>query len=590
MPRPDRRSFGKPKDTKKAFKDLFLYLKPYVVAIVFAVIFSIIVTIITLAGPSFIEEITNLITKNITNIPLQKVAKLCIIILTLYALSAILNYAVGFIMSTVSNLFSKKLRKDISRKINVLPLSYLDHTTHGDMLSRITNDVDLISSNLSNSIITLLTSALLLIGSVVMMFIKSWLLAICVISLSLLGFVFIAIIMKKSQKYFVRQQSSLGQLNGHVEEIYTGHTIVKAYNAEEEAKEKFTSINNELYNSAWKSQFLSGLMMPIMALIGNIGYVIIAVLGAILCIENKIDIGVIASFTMYIGYFSRPLNQIAQITTQLQSTLAASERVFEVLNQNELENENYKTQKIENCKGKVVFDHVRFGYNKNTPIIKDFSAVVKPGQKVAIVGPTGAGKTTIVNLLMRFYEVDGGQILIDDIPTTNITRENLHDLFSMVLQDTWIFNGTVKDNVVYSKENVSADEVVEACKSVGLHHFIKTLPNGYDTMLSENTSISAGQKQLLTIARAMIQNSPMLILDEATSSVDTRLELAIQKAINKLTKNRTAFIIAHRLSTIKNADLILVMQNGDVVESGTHKELLEKGGFYAELYNSQFED
>lgn len=592
MRRPQRSVGAKPKNFKKSLKQLVVYLKPFYIPIIIAISFAIITTIVSVINPSIVKNIINLLSDNLEsgNIPVERILKLGIILLVVYILSALLDYAVGFIMTTVTNKISKNLRRDISRKINYLPLSYLDKTTHGDMLSRITNDVDLIAQTFNNSILNLVTSTLQLTGAVIMMFVSSYILAFCAIGSSFIGFVLVIIIMRTSQKHFIAQQRSLGELNGHIEEIYGGHIIVKAYNAENQAIDKFTKINKSLYNSAWKAQFISGTMMPIMNFVGNLGYVVVCVVGGVLTVNGTIDFGTIAQFMLYISLFSNPLNRLAQVATQLQSTLAASERVFEVLDAPELVSEKDKTLKIENCKGNVEFKHVKFGYDKDRVIIHDFSAKVKAGQKVAIVGPTGAGKTTLVNLLMRFYEVDDGEILIDGVSTKDITRENLHDLFSMVLQDTWIYNASVKDNVVYSKENVSDEEIKNACKAVGLHHFIKTLPKGYDTILDENTSISAGQKQLLTIARAMIQNSPMLILDEATSSVDTRLEMAIQKAMDKLTKNRTSFVIAHRLSTIKNADLILVMKDGDVIESGTHQELLNKGGFYSELYNSQFED
>ena len=583
--------FGKPKNFKKSWGQILRYTKPYRTSMIFAIIFAVVVTAITLVGPSLIEKITNYIYDGIfTGINLDGIAKIGIILACLYFLSLILNYLSGYIMSTVTRLVSKQLRKNISRKINVLPLSYLDSTTHGDMLSRITNDVDTVSHSLDHSIITVVTSSLMLIGSLSIMFIKNWLLTLCAIVSSFIGFALVSIIMKKSQKHFVSQQKSLGELNGHIEELYGGHSIVKAYNAEKESTAKFNNINTNLYKSAWKSQFLSGLMMPIMGFIGNLGYVTICVVGGVLVLNGKIEFGVISAFLLYIRFFTQPLTQIAQVATNLQSAAAAGERVFEVLNQEELSDESNKTKYLKTCNGDVSFKNVKFSYVKGKTIIKDFSAEIKAGQKVAIVGPTGAGKTTLVNLLMRFYEVDSGSIEIDGVNTKELTRNNIHNLFSMVLQDTWIFNGSIKQNIVYNQENISDEQIKEACKAVGLHHFIKTLPQGYDTILDENTSISSGQKQLLTIARAMIQNSPMLILDEATSSVDTRLEILIQEAMDKLTQNRTSFVIAHRLSTIKNADLILVLKDGDIIEKGNHEELLAQNGFYAELYNSQFEE
>ncbi len=590
MPRPPQIN-SKPQNFKKSLKRTFSYTRRFYGPLIIAIFLAVITTVITLISPNFVSRITDLISTNLGGtIPLNKIIKTCVIALILYAVSAVLNYIVGFIMVTITNVVSKNLRKDISRKINVLPLSFLDSTTHGEVLSRITNDVDTVSSSLNNSLLSLVTSLLMIVGSLVAMFIKNYILALCAIATSLIGLLFVGLVMKFSQKHFIAQQRALGQLNGHIEEIYAGHNIVKAYNAEDEVKTKFDKINNSLYTSAWKSQFISGMMMPIMNFIGNLSFVIVCVVGGVLFAKGIIpSFGTIAAFIIYTRLFSQPLNQLAQVATQLQSALAASERVFEVLDQEELPAE-HATKQITDCKGNVEFSHVRFGYNPDRVIIKDFSAKIKSGQKVAIVGPTGAGKTTLVNLLMRFYEVDSGKICIDGIDTRDLTRENVHDLFSMVLQDTWIYEGSIKDNVIYSKEGVTSQDVVAACKTVGLHHFIKTLPNGYDTILDENTSISAGQKQLLTIARAMLQNSPMLILDEATSSVDTRLELLIQKAMDALTENRTSFIIAHRLSTIKNADLILVMRDGDVVEKGTHAELLSQNGFYAELYNSQFEE
>lgn len=582
---------GKAKNFKLAWKQLLSYIKPFYSSLIISIIITIITTAITLVGPSLIEEITDLLSEGLfRKINLTKIIKIAIILGSLYIFSAIINYISGFIMATITRKISKNLRKDISRKINIIPLGYLDKKSHGDILSRITNDVDTISHSLDNSITTIINSVIMLIGSLTIMFIKSWILTLCAISASFIGFFLSGLIMKISRKHFIAQQQYLGELNGHIEEIYTGHNIVKSYNAEEESIETFNRINNKLYKSAWKSQCLGTLMMPIMNFIGNLGFIIVCIVGGVLHLDNAIGIGTISAFMLYIRYFTQPLTQIAQIATNLQSTAAASERVFEILNEKELENEEHKTEKIINCKGNVEFRNVKFGYNPEKTIIKNFSAKIKQGQKVAIVGPTGAGKTTLVNLLMRFYELDSGEILIDETNIANISRENLHNQFSMVLQDSWIFDGTIKENIVYCQENVSDEEVKNACRAVGLHHFIKTLPQGYDTKLDENSTISAGQKQLLTIARAMIQNSPMLILDEATSSVDTRLEILIQEAMDKLTLNRTSFVIAHRLSTIKNADIILVLKDGDIIESGNHEELLKLNGFYAELYNSQFEE
>lgn len=493
-------------------------------------------------------------------------------------------------MATVTQRISKQLRRDISGKINRLPLSYFDNTTTGDVLSRVTNDVDMVGQTMNQSVSSLITAITMFIGSLIMMFYTNWIMAIAAILSTFIGFASMGMIISKSQKYFAQQQQELGKLNGHIEEIYSGHNVVKAYNGEQQAKDAFSAINSRLFESAWKSQFMSGLMMPLMMFIGNFGYVVVCIVGAVLAVNGHISFGVIVAFMLYIRLFTQPLQQIAQAATNLQQTAAASGRVFEFLAEKELVKEDEKKEKLQNVKGDVEFKHVRFGYSEDKAVIKDFSVKVNAGQKVAIVGPTGAGKTTLINLLMRFYEVNGGEIMIDGVPTNQMTRESLHDLFCMVLQDTWIFEGSIRDNIVYSREDVSDEEVEAACKSVGLHHFIQTLPNGYDTILDDKTSLSAGQKQLITIARAMVKMAPLLILDEATSSVDTRTELLIQQAMDMLTEGKTSFVIAHRLSTIKNADLILVMKEGDIIEAGTHKELMENNGFYAELYNSQFEE
>ena len=458
------------------------------------------------------------------------------------------------------------------------------------MLSRVTNDVDTIGQSLNNSIGSFVSSVTLFLGALIMMFVTNWLMALSAIAASLIGFVLMTVIMSRSHKYFFAQQKELGAIDGHIEEMYSGHLVVKAYNGEEAAEKTFDDINHRLYESAWKSQFFSGLMMPIMNFVGNFGYVVVCVLGAVLAANGSISFGVIVSFMVYIRLFTQPLSQLAQVFTSLQSTMAASERVFEFLDEKEMEDESGKTKKLENARGDVEFRHVKFGYLPEKTIIHDFSAKASAGEKIAIVGPTGAGKTTIVNLLMRFYEVNGGEILIDGVPIRELTRENVHDLFCMVLQDTWIFEGTLRENLVYSKEGVTDQELDRVCRAVGLEHYIKTLPEKYDTVLNEQASLSAGQRQLVTIARAMIENAPLLILDEATSSVDTKTELLVQKAMDTLTEGRTSFVIAHRLSTIKNADLILVLKDGDIIESGNHDELLAKNGFYAELYNSQFEN
>ena len=492
-------------------------------------------------------------------------------------------------MATITQKVSKKLRSGISQKINNLPLKYFDSTSYGDVLSRVTNDVDTIGQTLNQSLGSLITAITLFVGSVIMMLVTNGYMALAAIGSSLIGFAIMLLIVSKSQKYFLNQQRGLGAINGHVEEIYAGHNVVKVYNGEHEAKAKFDSINEKLYTNAWKSQFLSGLMMPLMSFIGNLGYVAVCVVGGVMALQGTISFGIIVAFMVYVRLFSQPLSQIAQTATSLQSTAAASERVFEFMGEKELEDENQKVSVLKEVKGDLEFKNVKFGYDPNKIIIHNFSAHALPGQKVAIVGPTGAGKTTMVNLLMRFYEVNSGEIKIDGIPIDQLTRENVHNLFCMVLQDTWLFEGTIKENIVYSKQGISDEQIVDACKAVGIDHFIRTLPKGYDTVLDDNANLSAGQKQLITIARAMIENTPLLILDEATSSVDTRTEVLIQNAMDKLTVGRTSFVIAHRLSTIRKSDLILVMNEGDIIESGNHNELLAKKGFYADLYNSQFE-
>lgn len=580
----------KPKDLKGTWIKLFKYSKSYIPLIIISVVFAIIGTIFTLVGPDKLREITNVIMAGITTeIDLDRVTKIGITLAIFYVSGAILSYGQHFILSTVTQNVAKKLRKDISIKMNKIPLKYFDSISHGDILSRVTNDVDTIGQSMNQSIGTLVSASVLFLGSLTMMFTTNVLMTLAAIGSTIIGFLVMMTIMMKSQKYFTSQQRELGRINGHIEEIYSSHNIVKVYNGEKEAIRTFESINDKLYESARKSQFLSGLMMPVMGFIGNFGYVAVCVVGAILAFDGKIEFGVIVAFMLYIRLFTQPLSQMAQAATSLQSAAAAGERVFEFLEQKELDNESEKTKVLKDVKGDVEFRNVKFGYNQDKMIINDFSIHTKAGQKVAIVGPTGAGKTTIVNLLMRFYEVNSGQILIDGVDTKSITRENVHDLFCMVLQDTWLFEGTVKENIIYNKKGVTDEEVINACKAVGIHHFIKTLPKGYDTILNDKANLSAGQKQLLTIARAMVENAPLLILDEATSSVDTRTEVLIQKAMDKLTIGRTSFVIAHRLSTIKNADLILVMKDGDIIESGNHVDLLEKGGFYADLYNSQFE-
>lgn len=524
------------------------------------------------------------------SIDMDKVQRIGFILVTFYALSYLFSAIQGWITAGVTQRVSQQLRGDISCKINRLPMAFYNRTSTGDILSRVTNDVDLISQSLNQSIGNLITSVILLFGSLLMMLITNLWMTLTAILASLLGFVVMFAIMGRSQKYFARQQRHLGALNGHIEEMYTGHTVVKAYNGEAAAQQTFDEMNDKLRESGFRAQTLAGMMMPVMTFVGNLGYVAVCVVGGAMALNDMISFGVIVAFMMYVRYFTQPLSQIAQAVQSLQSAAAAGERVFEFLEAEEMPDESGKKSDIGAVQGTVDFDHVRFGYEDTDKIvIHDFSAHAKPGQKIAIVGPTGAGKTTMVNLLMRFHDIQSGEIRIDGVPTNEMTREAVREQFCMVLQDTWLFEGTLRENLIYCTENVSDEKMIAACKAVGLDHFIRTLPKGYDTVVGDQLSLSQGQKQQLTIARAMIADKPMLILDEATSSVDTRTEQQIQSAMDKLMENRTSFVIAHRLSTIRNADLILVMNHGDIVESGTHEELLAKGGFYADLYNSQFE-
>lgn len=580
----------KPKDLKKSFASLIGYSQKYIPAVIIALVLAVTGTIFSIIGPNKLKDLTDLVTEGfMTGIDMDGVKDIAVLLVILYSFGFVFTYIQHFIMSTVTQKISKGLRSAISVKINKVPLNYFNKTSYGDVLSRVTNDIDMIGQTLNMSISNLVTAVTMLVGSLAMMIWTNWIMAVTAVLSTLIGFAVMSLIMSRSQKYFMRQQTELGRINGHIEEIYTGHNVVKVYNGVKKAVGEFEDINDRLYDSAWKSQFLSGVMMPLMNFIGNFGYVAVCVVGAALAMNDKITFGVIVAFMIYIRLFTNPLSQIAQAATNLQTTAAASERVFEFLSAEEMQDESGKTKRLETAKGDVEFKNVRFGYVDDKIIIHNFSARAHAGQKIAIVGPTGAGKTTMVNLLMRFYELNSGQIFIDGVPINELTRENVHDLFCMVLQDTWLFEGTIRENIVYSKENVTDEDIVRACKAVGIDRFIRTLPKGYDTILNDKANLSAGQKQLITIARAMIENAPLLILDEATSSVDTRTEIQIQNAMDKLTEGRTSFVIAHRLSTIKNADLILVMKDGDIIENGTHEELLEKGGFYAELYNSQFE-
>lgn len=592
---PPMRPMGKNDPDAKAdfgsIKKILAYCKKYLPAVIVALIFAVGGSVTTIIGPEKISDLMNEITSGImTGIDIDAVKKICYTLVAIYAGGAILNYSQQFITATITQKTSKRLRTDIDEKINRLPLSYFDTTTKGDILSRVTNDVDTISQTLSSSSANLISSLALFVGVIYKMFATNWILALVTIVSSLLGFVFMSLILKKSQKYFNRKQTDLGIMNGQIEEIYTNHNIVHAFGAKSDEKAKFDEVNERLYDSNWKSQWLSGMMHPIMQFVGNLAYAMIFIVGVAFIVNDNsaVTLGTIMAFVIYARLFSQPLSTFAQSLTSIQQASAASGRVFEMLEADEQCDESAKTGSIEHVKGNVEFKNVKFGYSPEKTIIHDFSAKLSAGQKVAIVGPTGAGKTTMVNLLMRFYEIDGGDILIDGVSTKTLKREQVHDMFDMILQETWLFDGTIRENLVYNKENVTDSELDEACEAVGLKHFISTLPQGYDTRLNEALNLSDGQKQQLTIARAMIKDAPMLILDEATSSIDTRTELVIQQAMDKLTVGRTSFVIAHRLSTIKNADIILVMKDGDIIEQGNHEKLIADGGFYAELYNSQF--
>ncbi len=635
------RNIEKPKNFKKAIKRLFSELKNFKVLIVIALILASLGSILSIMAPDKLSDLTDEISKGLvvnkdnleklmSNMPadptlmsdmneniqpeelykkidqmpeevqeaikptmnIEAIKNLALFLVGLYVTSAVFTFIQSILMTDVANKFAKKLRSRISHKINKLPLSYFDKNMAGDILSRVTNDVDTIAQSMNQSLASLVSSLTLFVGTIIMMFYTNWIMALTAIFSSIIGFVFMFLILGKSQKYFIARQRELGKLNGHIEEIYSGLNIVKVYNGQKQSDAKFDELNNNVYEANRKSQFLSGLMPPLMNFIGNLGYVAVCIVGALLTMNDIITFGVIIAFMTYVRLFTSPLSQIAQAMTALQTTAAASERVFEFIDEKEMASQEKITKElsIDEVKGKIEFENVVFQYDNNDkPTIKNFSAVAKPGQKIAIVGPTGAGKTTMVNLLMKFYDIDSGDIKIDGISTKELTRENIHKLFTMVLQDTWLFNGTIKENIVYNQEGITDEEIHKVCQAVGIEHFIKTLPNTYNYVLSDNDTVSAGQKQLITIARAMLQKTPFLILDEATSNVDTRTEEMVQKAMDKLTEGKTSFIIAHRLSTIKNADLILVVKDGNIIEQGNHDELMNQNGFYADLYRSQFE-
>ncbi|ORO90138.1 ABC transporter [Streptococcus mitis] len=567
--------------------------KPYLAGLQFALLIAFLATIasniITVYGPTRIKEMTNIIASGLeTSVDVAAVAAIGGFLAVIYVIGLLSNYLQAFLFTTAIQRFSERLRRAIAAKINSLPLGYFDGHSQGDTLSRVTNDVDTAAQSLNQSLGTVLSSTLLVVAVLVTMFGMNWILALVTVVSTLIGFVFVSVFMGKSQGFFKSQQQDLAAVNGYVEEMYSGHNVVTSYNAIESTKEEFAKLNNRLYDSIWKSQFISGIMMPIMMFIGNFSYALVIIVGAALALNGQISIGIIVAFMAYVRIFSQPLSQIAQGITSLQQASVAMGRVFEFLAEEEMEDESHKARQLSNMKGQVVFDRVSFGYTPERTIIHDFSATAHAGQKVAIVGPTGAGKTTIVNLLMKFYEIDKGSIRIDGVDSKEMKRSEVHDAFSMVLQDTWLFEGTIRDNLIYNQKGISDERVIEASKAVGIHHFIMTLPDGYDTVLDDTVTLSVGQKQLLTIARALLKDAPLLILDEATSSVDTRTEELIQKAMDRLMEGRTSFVIAHRLSTIRNADLILVMKDGNIIEQGNHDELMAQAGFYADLYNSQF--
>ena len=588
---PGRGADEKPKNVKSSMLELLRYLKPWYKPIIISLIFSLVGTFLTIIAPDKLADLTNNISDGLqTGIDMDLIIKSILIILAIYISANLVTCAASYIMITVMQKLAWSMRTSISQKINKLPLKFFDKVTVGDVLSRITNDVDTISSALNSSITTLVQAVVQFAGVTIIMFRTSGRLALTAIGSSILGFVLMFFIVSRSRKYFRQQQQNLGDMNGHVEEMYSGHNIVRAYGATAQSKKEFDRINDNLYNSAWKSQFFSGMLMPLMGFVGSLGYVAVCIVGATLTMSGAIRFGTVVAFISYVKLFTNPLSQISQAVSSLMSAGAAGERVFGFLAEEEMPDDSGCTAHIDHVRGKVEFENVRFGYDEDKPIIHDFSADIEPGQKVAIVGYTGAGKTTMVNLLMRFYELWSGQIKIDGVPVSQMRRSDVHAMFGMVLQDTWLFDGTYRENIAYGKPGVTDEQIEAACKLVGLDHYIKTLPKGCDTELNDRSSLSAGQRQLLTIARAMVENAPMIILDEATSSVDTRTEVLVQKAMDRLTRGRTSFVIAHRLSTIRDADLILVMDKGDIVESGTHEQLLEKGGLYKELYTSQFEN
>ena len=574
-----------------ALKRTGAYMSSSMGIIIFALVLAALSAVMTIIGPDKIGKMATIMSDGLfTGIDLAAIAKIGVFLAIIYCLSALFGFIQHYIMAVVTLRMSYRMRGELSEKINRVPQKYFNTTSQGDILSRITNDVSTLQQGLTNSLPTIISAATQFVGCLIMMFVTEWRMALVALCITLLGMVLIVAIMSKSQRYFTARQKSLGELNGYVEEMYSGHEVVRISRAVDKVLDHFDGLNAAVYDANWRSQFLSGVMQPLMNVIGNLSYVAVCVFGSVLAINGTIKFGVIVSFILYVRLFTTPLTQIAQGMTNLQTASASAHRIFDFLESEELGDESDKTEKLDAVRGAVTFDHVRFSYpdSPDKIIIEDFSAEVHPGQKVAIVGPTGAGKTTMVNLLMRFFEVNSGRITIDGVATTDLRREDVHELFGMVLQDTWLFEGTIRENLVYNMEGITDEQLETVCKACGLDKFVHSLPQGFDTVLSESTTISAGQKQLLTIARAMLQNAPMLILDEATSSVDTRTELLIQRAMDELTKGRTSFVIAHRLSTIKNADLILVMRDGDVIESGTHEQLMEQNGFYAKLYNSQF--